>query len=239
MKVIHVDGLPEISAATGGLEPYLAPTGFLDFESPAVQRFVGDAIGDAKEPRERAVRLFYAVRDRIRYDPYRISYEPPAYRASRIVEDGYGWCVPKAGLLAACARAAGIPAAIGLADVVNHLNTEKLRARMGGVDLFYDHGYAALYLDGNWIKAVPAFNIELCNRFGVQPTDFDGRSDALYQEHDAQGRLHMQYVADHGTWSDLPLQRVRDDFTKYYPGTEFAAGADAPETRFEDETPIV
>src|SRR5690606_1446093 len=75
MKVIHVDGLPEASAATGGLEPYLAPTGFLDFESPAVRQFVRDAIGDAQDERERAVRLFYAVRDGIRYDPYRISYE--------------------------------------------------------------------------------------------------------------------------------------------------------------------
>lgn len=242
MNAIHVDGLPEASAATGGLEPYLAPTGFFDFESPSVQRFVRDAIGDAQDDRERAVRLFYAVRDRIRYDPYRISYADEAYRASRIVDDAYGWCVSKAGLLAACARAVGIPSAIGLADVVNHLNTEKLRARMGGVDIFYDHGYAALYLDGKWVKAVPAFNIELCNRFGVQPTDFDGTEDALYQEHDAQGRLHMQYLADHGTWSDLPLQQVRDDFTRHYPGSEFAAGADVAsigaEDRFENETPI-
>ncbi len=237
MQVIHVDGLPEVSAP-GDLEPYLAATGFLDHQAPNVRRFVDDAIGSAEDERERAVRLFYAVRDRIRYDPYRIRYDSPAYRASRIVEDGFGWCVPKAGLLAACARAIGIPSAVGLADVVNHLNTEKLRARMGGVDIFYDHGYAALYLDGHWVKAVPAFNIELCQRFGVKPTDFDGREDALYQEHDASGRLHMQYLSDHGTWSDLPLQQVRDDFTRHYPGTEFASGADAPDERFENETPL-
>lgn len=239
MTVIHVPGLPELTPDSPGFGAYLEPTGFLDYESPAVQRFVREAIGDAGDARERAVRLFYAVRDRIRYDPYRISYESPAYRASRIVEDGFGWCVPKAGLLAACARSVGIPAAIGLADVVNHLNTEKLRARMGGVDIFYDHGYAALYLGGTWVKAVPAFNIELCQRFGVRPTDFDGSHDALYQEHDAHGRLHMQYLTDHGTWSDLPLQQVRDDFVRHYPGSEFAAGAEiAPEQRFEDETPI-
>lgn len=238
MQTIHLDGLPSADIDRASLEPYLAPTAFLDFEHPGVQRFVRDAVGSTEGERERAVRLFYAVRDRIRYDPYRISYEPSAYHASRIVDDAYGWCVPKAGLLAACARAVGIPSAIGLADVVNHLNTDKLRARMGGVDIFYDHGYAALLLDGKWIKAVPAFNIELCNRFGVQPTDFDGREDALYQEHDAHGRLHMQYLADHGTWSDLPLQRVRDDFTRHYPGSEFAAGADAPIERFEDEAPI-
>ncbi|HLT27813.1 MAG TPA: transglutaminase family protein [Zeimonas sp.] len=239
MQTIHLTGLPPVPTGAADLAPYLATTSFFDFTHPRVDAFVREAIGSAEDERERAVRLFYAVRDRIRYDPYRISYEPQAYRASRVIEDGYGWCVPKAGLLAACARAIGIPSAVGLADVVNHLNTEKLRARMGGVDIFYDHGYAALLLEGKWVKAVPAFNVELCERFGVQPTEFDGRSDALYQEYDAQGRHHMQYLADHGTWSDLPLQRVREDFVKYYPGSEFAAGADAPAERFEDEKPIV
>ncbi len=239
MPVLHLPGLPAAPSATADLDIYLASTDFLDYHDPRVQRFVREAIGDEQDTRQQAVRLFYAVRDRIRYDPYRISYEPAAYRASRIVEDGFGWCVSKAGLLAACARSLGIPAALGLADVVNHLNTEKLRARMGGVDIFYDHGYAALYLDGQWVKAVPAFNIELCQRFGVCPTDFDGRHDALYQQYDTSGRRHMEYLADHGTWSDLPLQQVRDDFTRHYPGSEFAAGAaTAPEQRFEDETPL-
>jgi transglutaminase-like putative cysteine protease len=242
MSVVHLPGLPRITAEGPDLAPYLEPTAFLDYETPAVQRFVHDAIGDAKDARERAVRLFYAVRDRIRYDPYRIRYDDAAYHASRVVEDGYGWCVSKACLLAACARAVGIASAIGLADVVNHLNTEKLRARMGGIDVFYDHGYAALLLDGRWVKAVPAFNIELCERFGVRPTDFDGRGDALYQEHDAQGRLHMQYLSDHGTWSDLPLQQVREDMARHYPGSAFSAGANeaavAPEDRFENEAPL-
>lgn len=242
MNVVHLPGLPGVSHAAAELGPYLAPTWFLDHQAPAVQRFVREAIGEEQDLRARAIRLFYAVRDRIRYDPYRISYESAAYRASQVIEDGYGWCVSKAGLLAACARAAGIPAAIGLADVINHLNTEKLRARMGGIDVFYDHGYTALLIGGRWVKAVPAFNIELCERFGVRPTDFDGLGDALYQQYDAQGRLHMQYLADHGTWSDLPLQRVRDDMRRYYPGTAFSAAtgscAVAPQERFENEAPL-
>ena len=242
MNVLHLPGLPGVSQAGSALAPYLARTDFLDYESPEVRRFVSDAIGGARDARTRAVRLFYAVRDGIRYDPYRISYEPAAYRASQVIRDGHGWCVSKAGLLAACARAVGIASAIGLADVVNHLNTEKLRARMGGIDIFYDHGYTALLIDGRWVKAVSAFNIELCERFGVRPTDFDGLDDALYQEHDAHGRLHMQYLADHGTWSDLPLQQVRDDMLRYYPGAAFSTGADsapvAPEDRFENEAPL-
>lgn len=228
--LIHHPGLP---ASTEG---FLAETFFHDYRHPRVQQFVADAVGDAATPRERAVRLFYAVRDRIRYDPYRIAWSDEAYTASDVIDKGYGWCIPKAVLLSACARAVGIPSAIGLADVVNHLTTDKLRERMGGVSVFYDHGYAALYLDGRWVKAVPAFNIELCTRFGVHPTEFDGTADALYQEYDVSDRLHMQYLADHGTWSDLPLAKIRDDMARHYPGTSMSGGASVDDSvRFEND----
>jgi transglutaminase-like putative cysteine protease len=197
----------------------LEPTAFLDFTTGPVRAFVADALKGvpaSSAPRDKAVALFYAVRDRIRYDPYRISLNPETYMASSVVQAGHGWCVPKAVLLSACARAVGIPATVGLADVKNHLNTEKLRKVMQ-TDVFYDHGYSALWLDGHWIKAVPAFNIELCERFGVLPTEFDGRTDALYQPFNAQQQLHMEYLADHGTFDDLPLQRVFDDFARHYP----------------------
>lgn len=212
--VVHLPGLPEPAADR---DPYLASTRFFDLESPVLRSFVHQAIDGLGSERERAVALFYAVRDRIRYNPYGLSFDPVDYRASSVILAGQGWCVPKAGLLAACARVAGIASAVGLADVVNHLNTEKLRATMG-TDVFYNHGYAALLIDGRWVKAVPAFNVELCQRFGVVPTEFDGRGDALYQENDAQGRRHMQYLADHGTWSDLPLDQVKADFIRHYPG---------------------
>ncbi len=212
-SVLHLPDLPSPDADPA---PYLARTEFFDLEHPLLVEFVHQATAGAETPRERAVALFYAVRDRIRYDPYGLVFEPEAYRASAVIAAGRGWCVPKAGLLAACARVAGIPAAVGLADVVNHLNTEKLRATMG-TDVFYDHGYSALLIEGRWVKAVPAFNIELCQRFGVQPTEFDGSGDALYQEYDAHGRRHMQYLADHGTWSDMPLGQVIEDFNHHYP----------------------
>lgn len=218
-------------------EGLLGATAFFDYQHPMVQDFVAEALQGATEPRERAVRLFYAVRDKVRYDPYRITFDPVAYRASSVIGAGYGWCIPKAGLLAACARAVGIPSAVGLADVVNHLTTEKLRQQMGGVNIFYDHGYAALYLDGQWIKAVPAFNIELCTRFGVRPTEFDGTADALYQPYDTSDRLHMEYLTDHGTFSDLPLDRVIADFDRHYPGMVQRHSAERPAGRFEDDAP--
>jgi transglutaminase-like putative cysteine protease len=231
---LHCPGLPTPAAGDAG-GVYLGATPFFDLDHPAVRQFVSEAIGDAQSQRERAVRLFYAVRDRIRYDPYHITYDPKDYRASSVIATGSGWCVPKAGLLAACARVIGIPSAIGLADVANHLTTDKLRERMGGVNVFYDHGYAAMYLEGRWLKTVPAFNIGLCERFGVRPTEFDGVSDALYQEFDVHDRRHMEYLREHGTWSDLPLAQIKRDFAQHYPGIAERAGkaAEGPADLFE------
>lgn len=185
---------------------------------------------------ERAVRIFYKVRDSIRYDPYRVGLSREMYKASHVLLVGGGFCLPKTNLLTACARAIGIPAAIGLADVVNHLCTEKLRRTMGGNDLFLHHGYALLYVGGRWVKAAPAFNIELCEKFGVLPTEFDGRSDALLQPIDAQGKRHMEYVVDHGVFADFPFERVIRDFKAFYPESLFQQSEDA--VRFEDERPL-
>ena len=198
---------------------YLAPTPFLDFERPEVADFAREAVGDAASAREQAVRLFHAVRDGIRYDPYTMRMTPECFRASTVVGERGAFCIPKAVLLAAGARLLGIPAAIGLSDVVNHFTTPKLQAIMGGREVFLHHGWAALYLDGKWVKAVPAFNSELCTLMRVPPTDFDGTRDAVLQQYKEDGSVHMEYLRDHGVWSDLPYLRIDADWTGYYPAS--------------------
>jgi len=211
---------------------YLQSTRFLDSDSNAVRRFAEQAAGGETGDIARAVKLFYAVRDGIRYDPFSMRLEPGIYIASRVLEAKSAYCIPKAILLAAAARALGIACAIGLSDVVNHLTTEKLKARMGGTTYFMHHGYAVMHLDGQWVKAAPAFNIELCTRFGVLPTEFDGRSDAIFQPYDARQRRHMEYVKDHGIWSDFPYDKVDADFRAFYPA-DLLTGDDSGE-KFED-----
>ncbi len=226
-------------------EEYLRPTEFLDYDDPAVAAFAAKAIEGAKTDKEKAVQAFYAVRDAIRYDPYRISDDPDTYRASHVLRTGAAYCIPKASLLAAVTRFAGIPTGIGLSDVTNHLCSPRLRDAMGGKDLFLHHGYAVMLIEGKWVKAAPAFNIQLCDKFDVTPTEFDGIGDALLQEFDQQGRKHMEYVANHGIWSDLPFQRIYDDFTSYY-GKELWERCRAEVARnerkqaknFEDERPV-
>ena len=210
---------------------YLAPTRFLDYDTPAVSEFARKAIGRESDAVAKAVKLFYAVRDGWRYDPFSMTLNPGDYVASHVLASRAAYCIPKAILLAAAARAVGIPAAIGLSDVVNHLTTEKLKAWMGST-YFMHHGYAVLQLEGQWLKAAPAFNIELCDRFHVRPTEFDGRGDAVFQEYDARDRRHMEYVKDHGCWSDFPFEKVAADFRAFYPPRLFEG--EKPAERFED-----
>jgi transglutaminase-like putative cysteine protease len=193
----------------------LEPTWFIDSDSEAVREFVERVTGDETNQREIARRLFAAVRDELRYDPYAISGDPDDYRASAVLAAGRGYCVPKAVVLTAAARAAGIPARLGYADVKNHLQSERLREQMG-TDLFVWHGYSLLHLGGHWAKASPAFNKELCERFGVEALDFDGTEDALLHPFTGDGRRHMEYVNDRGAYQDLPLQTILEAYKETY-----------------------
>jgi transglutaminase-like putative cysteine protease len=188
---------------------------YVDSDHPAVMAFAATHAHGTTDT-ERAVALFYTVRDGFRYDPYRLDLSPHGMKASTVLEVGHGWCVTKAALLAAACRAAGIPARLGFADVRNHLSTERLRALMG-TDVFIWHGYAELCLDGAWRKATPAFNVQLCERFGLHPLDFNGRDDSLYHPFDRQGQRHMEYVAERGAFDDVPRTQIIDDLKSFYP----------------------
>ena len=203
------------SPAGAATDAWLRPTSFLDHEDPAVRRFAAEATDGAVDDRDKAVRLFYAVRDGYWYDPYTSDRAPEAFRASTIVGLSRSWCVPKSILLTAAARAVGVPARLGFADVRNHLQSETLQAKMG-TDLFVFHGYSEFLLDGRWVKASAAFNIELCERFGTRPLDFDGTSDALLHEFDLSGNRHMEYVNQRGSFDDFPHAEMTAAFDEVY-----------------------
>jgi transglutaminase-like putative cysteine protease len=215
------------------LSQSLAPTPSLDFDHPAVAAFAREAAGSGTA-RERARRLYYAVRDGIRYDPYSFRLSPEWLTASRTLQARAGWCVPKAVLLAACCRAQGIPARLGFADVRNHLATQRLLELMG-TDLFVWHGYVSLLLDGRWVKATPAFNVEMCRRFGVLALEFDGSADSLLQPFNAHGQRHMEYVNDRGVFDDLPYGELRADMLARYPRLVEVASAQAVVGSFETD----
>jgi transglutaminase-like putative cysteine protease len=139
-----------------------------------------------------------------------------AYRASATLAAGHGYCVNKAGVMAAACRASGIPARVGYADVRNHMTTKRLAELMGS-DVFFYHGYTDVWLDRRWVKATPAFNRELTERFGLRPLDWDGASDSIYHPFDLSGRRHMEYLAYRGVFADIPFDEIRGAFRHYYP----------------------
>jgi hypothetical protein len=96
------------------------------------------------------------------------------------------------------------------------LNSPKL-ADLMGTDLFIYHGYVALWLDERLFKVTPAFNTELCERFGVRQLIFDGKSDALFHEFDTSSHRHMEYVNDRGWFADPPIGQLLRDFRTTYP----------------------
>jgi transglutaminase-like putative cysteine protease len=204
----------------------------IDSDHPAVRDFARVNGGGEGSPLERAVRLYYAVRDSIHYDLYSVDLTEEGLRASTTLSRGRGWCVAKAVLLAACCRASGIPARLGFADVRNHLTTERMRVHLKS-DLLMWHGYASLLLKDKWVRATPAFDPELCERFHIKSLDFDGHHDALLHPFDEGGLKHMEYVRYRGEFADVPLASLRETFERNYPlllegrAGDFDTGVDA------------
>ncbi|MEJ5375234.1 MAG: transglutaminase-like domain-containing protein [bacterium] len=189
------------------LRIYLEPTPILDSCDPELAILAQEVTCKAFDPTDKAVRLYYWVRDNIWYDPYVPFYKPEHYRASRVLKLKRGYCVSKASLLCAMGRACGIPSRLGFADVRNHLATRQLIEWMG-TDLFVYHGFTEFHLEGKWVKATPAFNKELCEKHRVEPLEFDGRHDSIFQPYNSEQKRFMEYVAFHGSFQDVPVQRI-------------------------------
>jgi transglutaminase-like putative cysteine protease len=194
----------------------LSATYFIDKDHPDIIAFSTRHAKEGSSDQDRAVRLYYAVRDLIRYNPYSIEPVKNAIKASAVLAKGEGYCVAKAVLLAACLRSQKIPARLGFADVKNHLNTERLKALME-TDLFVWHGFTEVYLSGRWVKATPAFNLSLCESFNVKPLEFDGTCDSIFHPFDNLGNRHMEYVKEHGSFDDLPWDRALAAMKQAYP----------------------
>jgi transglutaminase-like putative cysteine protease len=196
---------------------YLAAGNFIDSNNPSVIAFAQQTVAGTSDKRAAALRLYSTVRDTISYDPYVNFADPANYRASSVLAAARAFCIGKATLFAACARVIEIPARVGYADVRNHLTSRRLYD-MIKTDTFMWHSYTEIWLDGRWVKATPAFDRALCDRVGINPLEFDGKTDSLFHEFDQAGRRHMEYLRDRGSFADVPFETIKADFIKSYPG---------------------
>lgn len=218
---------------------HLQPTPIIDSDHESVLAFARRHAGGFDNPKDQAVSLYYAVRDGVRYNPYQFVLSVDGLKASTTLAVGEAWCVPKAALLAACCRAMGIPARVGYADVRNHLSTARMREVMK-TDVFHWHGYTTIYLDGKWVKATPAFNIELCEKFRLRTLDFDGENDSIYHPFDLDGNRHMDYILFRGEYDDVPLDEMIETFKEMFGDFSGSAeGADFDQDVDREQTAIV
>lgn len=194
----------------------LAVTEFLDHDHPVVQAFVERAVGDAETAVERAIALYYAVRDKILYEVYDADLSRSGLRASAILNRGQGFCVHKSIVYAAACRAAGVPSRIVLTDVRNHLASARLRQLVGG-DVFRFHALNSVHLNGRWVRATPVFNKRLCRLYDITPLEFDGTADSVSHPYDQRGRRYMEFLRDHGDFDDFPYEFVVEGIRAAHP----------------------
>lgn len=195
----------------------LAATEFLDYGQLPVQTFVQRAlVGVGVAPIDKAIALYYAVRDRIHYEVYDADLSRSGLRASAIITRGKGFCVHKSIVYAAACRAAGVPSRIVLTDVRNHLASARLRELVGG-DVFRFHALNSVHLDGKWVRATPVFNKLLCRLYGITPLEFDGRSDSMSHPYDTNGRRYMEFLHEYGEFDDFPYELVVEGIRAAHP----------------------
>ena len=198
------------------MEKYLKPTFCIDSDHPKVKQLAEEICDSSSSIVDKCISLFYAVRDGWRYYPYNISFKEVDFKASVIAQRDEGHCIDKAVLLIALCRACAIPARLGLASVCNHIATGRFEALLG-TNILVPHGYVEVYLKDHWLKLTPAFNKTLCEKLGVSPLEFDGHSDALFQEFSQQGASFMEYLEDFGTFEEVPTEYIMTLMKQYYP----------------------
>lgn len=201
----------------------LAVTEFLDHDSDEVAAFVDKTVAGGDDPREQAVKLYYAVRDGLLYEVYGADLSRAGLKASAILRAGTGFCIHKSLVYAAALRRVGIPSRLFYGDVRNHLASPRLRELVGGT-LFRFHALTVVRLDGRWIKATPVFNKTLCRLYRMRPLEFDGTHDSVYHPYDLDGRKHMEFVHEHGEFADFPYDLVVGGIRRAHP--KLAASGD-------------
>lgn len=187
---------------------FLDPAPGIQSDHPEVialaRRVIGGAAGEV-EPVQAARRLFYFVRDQVAYSVYVPWEELEDYLALNTLARGRGFCVQKAALLCTLARAAGIPARLGFADIKNHLLPEHLEDMIPGKVLYY-HCFVEWRPAENWIKSTPSFDRALSEKKGWRLVEFDPQGDTLLPSHDLEGRRHVEYLRYHGWRTGVPLE---------------------------------
>ncbi|KKK45964.1 MAG: Transglutaminase-like superfamily protein, partial [Candidatus Lokiarchaeum sp. GC14_75] len=134
------------------MEEYLQPSEFFDIDNSIVIEKAMEITEGLKTEKEKAIALFYWVRNEIRYNiRLFIPKNKKNFIASNVIQERQGFCVSKSILLSTLARVVGIPARLHLVDLINHKISQKVIDLMG-TNVMHYHGYSEFYLKGKWVK---------------------------------------------------------------------------------------
>lgn len=195
------------------MERYLRATPSIDADHETIIEAATRLTTGCSSDEEKAVKLFYFVRDKIRYNLYMISVFIEDFRASRVLEWGKGYCVQKAVLLAALGRASSIPSRLMFAKIRNHRVPPHILEMMG-TNTFPRHGYNQFFLHGRWLSAAATFDKDLCEKNGLPTVEFDGKSDAVLPERNLRGEPYIEYVEKFAPRDDLPFEWIAQRVSK-------------------------
>jgi transglutaminase-like putative cysteine protease len=187
---------------------YLDHTFFIDCNHLSVKDKSRELTANIEDAKGKATRLFYFVKDEIRYNIFALRSTDACFKASHVLAVKEGYCVQKAVLLVALARAAGIPARLRFAEIRSHLTAPEIVAQRG-TNIFLYHGLTDLQINGRWVKVTPTYDIEYCKKMSIAPTSFDGERDAMLPAFTEDGRPNVEYIEDRGSFADLPLEEIK------------------------------
>lgn len=193
---------------------FLEETPFLDHSHPNIQDYVAE-FRQLSNPREQASKLYLKVRDGFLYDPYHLDLREEALVSSAIIGKSRAWCVEKAIVCCSGLRALEIPARLGFGIVKNHVGVDKLISYLRKDEIVF-HGFVEVLLNGLWTKCTPAFDRRICRISQVEPLEWDGTTDSLFQAFRGEEQ-YMEYLHFYGSFADVPVTLMHSEMQKHYP----------------------
>lgn len=193
-----------LPAASAEPEPCTDPTDVIASGHPDIIACTHQVTVGCTSEFDRARAIFTFVRDEIRYNFTPILLERDDWHAANTLQRGDGFCQQKAVLLAALARAAGIPSAIGFQHLRDHklLQTRYEEALPEGIIPY--HGLTYLWLDGAWRIADATLDAGLCRRRDYRLVELQPDEHARLPKTDQHGAPHFDILNEFGPYPDLP-----------------------------------
>jgi transglutaminase-like putative cysteine protease len=130
------------------LQDYLVATKMCDCDNPWLRKKAEEIIEGASTPEDKALKIFYYVRDNIRF-----SMAFSRSKASQILRQGYGECLTKTNAHVALLRAAGIPTRVRWVMVQSKVLRGLVAAfLLRAIASEASHFWVECLLGGRWIS---------------------------------------------------------------------------------------